>query len=523
MVERFFATTEQSINMTYAPLFLFIVTLFSLITVLRHGRSTPRFLATVGGTTLWSVIVLGSVWLGNEGSGLSIVLIAGYLVVWVALLTLILDGDLWLWMSIIAVTAVIVALFLPMVTINLLQWGAVTIVPLVTLIYLREETRRNEVEINSGDPPASAPLVRFGQHDQNSIERDRPILEILPIGIVLAQGEGQVEYVNLSAADMLGVTRSDLIGQSIMTVLSRLPMLPRVMNSHERPKPTRFELNGRQIEGQMFLIESEKGSFDGSVAILEDISTPFEDDRVKSDFLTKVSNELRTPLTAIKGYVEMLENDQSQNLSRTQSDYLKTIQRNVTRMVHQINSLIYVASVKEQPQNIQRTVADLTEIVPKVVATLEPLASRNQLTVDVQLDPGLRPLQADSGHVKTIFQELLTNAIRFTESGGEIVVRVSNEAGESLSQSFVVVEIEDTGVGIDPIAQKTIFDDFTHGAAEPAKSGKAGGVGLAIVRALVETYSGRIWLESEQGEGSKFTFILPLKQPTNEQFALPVD
>ncbi|MDJ0753833.1 MAG: ATP-binding protein [Ardenticatenaceae bacterium] len=507
--------------MTNASLLLVIAATLSLLAVLRLSRTTPRYVYVLVGIALWGV--LSSVihlWM-DEGGLKSVFLYLGYTAVWAGLFTLILDNDEFYWNIPLILGLAVLMILAPQLTLDLLQWGAVVAIPLVTRQFLLMEEDLDEFAFGVSADSFASTLV--GKFDQASLDQDRPVLEALHIGVLLSDPNGDIHYVNGKAAALLGVSRNDLIGQSIMTVLSRLPMIAKPSEDHHRPSPTRFELNGRHIEGQMFIVNDPGESLLGTIAILSDVTEIFQSERAKNSFLTTVSHELRTPLTAIKGYVEMLEGDNYQNLTQEQRSYLETIQRNVSRMVQQINSLIFVAAIKDPSLDIQHAVADLRQIVPEIGSQLEPLATRNQLEIKYTLDGDLRPIQADAQHVATILQELISNSIRFTESGGVINIRVRFEKGSTLAQSFVVVEIQDTGIGISKEDQKSIFDEFYRQDAQAVNRKRSIGVGLAIVRALVEAYNGRIWLESEVGEGSKFTFILPTKQPVDEQLILPVD
>jgi signal transduction histidine kinase len=156
------------------------------------------------------------------------------------------------------------------------------------------------------------------------------------------------------------------------------------------------------------------------------------------------------------------------------------------------------------------------------VRELGPAASRSQQTFQVEIDPKLKPIQADSIHVSTMLQELINNSLKYNQSGGIIRIQVSLEMGEQGEQEFVVVRVSDNGIGIPPEEQLHIFDDFYRVDKNDTNLQMGGmGVGLAIVRALVEAYNGRIWLDSAIGRGSTFTFILPARQVDHSFAAVP--
>jgi signal transduction histidine kinase len=219
-------------------------------------------------------------------------------------------------------------------------------------------------------------------------------------------------------------------------------------------------------------------------------------------------------LTAIKGYAELLQGGSAGELNKNQKMFLSTIQRNANRMVQLINSLIFASSAKSGRLDYKIGHADLRQLINQIVRELENMAQENQQRILVEVDSRLQPIQADPIHLSTILQELIANSIKYNKPNGEVRIAAFLESEMDQEQKFAMVSISDNGIGIDIEDQSHIFEDFFRPDQLNVQVRAGGmGMGLSIVRALVEAYNGRIWFESTPGEGSIFTFIIPITQP----------
>lgn len=425
------------------------------------------------------------------------------------------------------------------VTLSLL-WGLVTAVPVAFLLAYRYPPPSTT---DAAELPNSFSATTMGELPTKQPAHMQALFNVLDEGVVVGDEHGRVLYVNKHAAELIGTTPTEITGQHIMEVLAHLPMItpapltettdsPHLHIDEEAPPPAQpvpppFEMNGRLIQGHMHVIYDNQQQLQYSVAILHDVTDSYQAQRAKTAFLTNISHELRTPLTAIKGYVELLDSNVSGELNQEQKLFVKIIHRNVMRMVQLINSLIFVSSVKGGTPKPRGAYADLRQLVSQIAREQEPLALRSQQEIITNIDPLVPPIQADSIHIATVLQELLHNSIKFNQPGGKIWISVGRQT-ESLGMSlasgepedFVVVQIKDEGIGIAPADQLHIFDEFYRAEAADTAAKGGMGVGLAIVRALVEAYNGRIWIDSELGMGSTFTLLLPTKQ--NEQTVTPL-
>jgi signal transduction histidine kinase len=358
-----------------------------------------------------------------------------------------------------------------------------------------------------------------GNHSTTLIQSQQ-ILDHLVDGVIFSNQDGYISYANEAASTLVGRSVLEMLGRPITDVLTRLPLLA---SSVDNAKPSQFELNGRYVRGRAIVLYDQNNQAEGVLTTLHDITTEFESEQSKDNFLQTISHELRTPLTAIKGYVELLSTGASGALNDNQKMFTTTIQRNVNRMVQLINSLIFASSIKAGRLEYITGHTDLTQLINQICRELQPTAAEDGQKIVVEVASQLQPLQVDPIHMATILEELITNSIKFNRPGGTVrVTAVPDAMKNGNEQTYVIVSVSDEGIGIDPTDQTHIFEEFYRSAHETDSHirSRGMGMGLSIVRALVETYNGRIWFKSTPNQGSTFTFIIP-DQPVEENTSFP--
>ena len=230
--------------------------------------------------------------------------------------------------------------------------------------------------------------------------------------------------------------------------------------------------------------------------------------RHKSEFLASMSHELRTPLNAVIGFSQVLRQQMFGQLNERQTQYVSDILESGQHLLSLINDILDLAKVEAGRMELQPTTFALDLTIESAVGMLRERATRQGVSLETDIDPGVGPIQADERKVKQILFNLLSNAVKFTPSGGRIT------AGAMVADHEVAVRIHDTGVGIGEDDQARIFDEFEQ--VGPGRSQEGTGLGLALTKRLVELHGGRIAVQSAPGEGSTFTFCLPLQQDTPE-------
>jgi signal transduction histidine kinase len=227
-----------------------------------------------------------------------------------------------------------------------------------------------------------------------------------------------------------------------------------------------------------------------------------EIDRLKDEFFTGISHDLRTPLAAIRWSADLLHAESLGPLTPKQTRLTETIQSSSRRLLTLVGQIVELGRLRAGRLRLDLRPLDLRIVIGQAVEEVRPLADRGQLRLDVDIDD-LPPVTADADRVQDIVVNLLANAVRFTPPGGRVLVSVTAGPDE------VTVQVEDTGIGVPSDLLARIFEPY-----EQAHQGKGGtGVGLMMVRGLVEAHGGRVWAESEEGRGSRFTFTLPVKAP----------
>jgi signal transduction histidine kinase len=224
----------------------------------------------------------------------------------------------------------------------------------------------------------------------------------------------------------------------------------------------------------------------------------------KSEFLANMSHELRTPLNAIIGFSEVLGERMFGELNEKQEEYLKDIHASGQHLLSLINDILDLSKIEAGRMELELSDFDLPTAIDNALTLVRERAGRRGIALHQAADDGLGQIRGDERKIKQVLLNLLSNAIKFTPDGGRIDLRARAVDGA------VEVSVSDTGVGIAPEDQEAIFEEFRQvGTADKKVEGT--GLGLALSRKFVELHGGRIWVESQIGTGSTFTFTIPIR------------
>jgi two-component system, NtrC family, sensor kinase len=225
----------------------------------------------------------------------------------------------------------------------------------------------------------------------------------------------------------------------------------------------------------------------------------------KSEFLANMSHELRTPLNAIIGFSEVLTERMFGELNEKQDEYLKDIYASGQHLLSLINDILDLSKIEAGRMELEATDFDLPSAIENALILMRERANRRGVTLGSTLDERLGMIRGDERKVKQVLLNLLSNALKFTPEGGRIDVRAG------LHDHVAEMSVTDTGVGIAPEDQEAVFEEFRQvGTADKKVEGT--GLGLALSRKFIELHGGKIWVESEVGEGSTFTFTVPVRR-----------
>jgi len=240
--------------------------------------------------------------------------------------------------------------------------------------------------------------------------------------------------------------------------------------------------------------------------------------QAKSDFIAGVSHELRTPLNSILGFSKLLLNPRVGPLNEDQSAYAGDVVKSAEHLLQLINDILDISKIEAGKMALDPSPFSLGDVLQNSLSVVRERAAEHSLELGVELSPeiiALDPVLGDERKVKQVLYNLLSNAAKFTPDGGSICLSAHCRQSEE-NQPEVVIEVRDTGVGISPEHQERIWNAFEQVDGSYTRQQQGTGLGLALTRRIVELHGGHIWLESAEGQGSTFSFSLPLHfQPKN--------
>ena len=226
--------------------------------------------------------------------------------------------------------------------------------------------------------------------------------------------------------------------------------------------------------------------------------------RAKSEFLASMSHELRTPLNAVIGFSELLLDGVPGEINDEQRDCLSDILSSGQHLLNLINDILDLSKVEAGKMEFKLENLSLTDVLNDAVQTIRPLLDEKVHKLEISIEEGFPQVHADKSRLRQILLNLLSNAIKCTQKGGELRIESTREG------DWCHISMVDNGIGIKKEDQERIFEVFTQAEALQDETKKGTGLGLTLTRQFVEATGGRIWVESEYGKGSKFTFTLPL-------------
>ena len=392
---------------------------------------------------------------------------------------------------------------------------------------------------------------RSEQALRESEQRFRSFIEQSAEGVMIVDEEGRIIEWNDSAEKITGLARQEAIGNYYWDVQDRFvrpgkhtqQVIERsravILKALRSGKSSLFNrsldaeiINAdgthRYLRQTAFPIKTEKGFRLGGVArditdfkLAEDLRLARDAaeaaNRSKSEFLANMSHELRTPLNAVIGFSDMLNQLYYGPLTVKQVEYVNDIHESATYLLALINDILDLSKIEAGRMDLDTSRIDLQDVFDHSLVMVRERAAKHALYLSSYIDPRLEPLtlMADERKVRQVLYNLLSNAVKFTPDGGavDISVRLVDEV-EGQDQPWVEISVTDTGIGLAAKDLERIFDAFYQ--VKSSESGKTPGtgLGLSLVRRMVELHGGKVWAESKgPGWGSRFVFTLPAGQP----------
>ena len=335
------------------------------------------------------------------------------------------------------------------------------------------------------------------------------ILGSMVEGVAVVNGSERLVFANPGFAEILGLDVPPTSGSALVEVVRQTELLEAVRQVLGGEPRVQSEIVTGTLRQHFFAITVaavRAGDTTGAVVVLHDITELRKLERVRRDFVANVSHEFRTPLTAIQGFAETLlagAIDDPQNRTR----FLEIILEHSRRLARLTEDLLMLSKMDAERLELEIRRLSVSQLIESCLETAQRRGAEKDLRISVNMPQGLPDIAGDRRRLAEVLQNLLDNAIQYTLPGGQIVVSAK------AMEEQIILTVSDTGIGIPKADQPRIFERFYR--VDVARSREAGGtgLGLAIAKHLVEVHGGRLWVESEVGQGSQFHFSVPFFDP----------
>ncbi len=331
--------------------------------------------------------------------------------------------------------------------------------------------------------------------------------------IIITDPDGKIVFANKAVERITGYSLKEVIGKTPAVWGKQMPLdfYKKFWKTIKIDKKVFIgEITNRRKTGEIYTAEShvapivdENGHIVFFVGIERDITKEKEIDRAKTEFVSLASHQLKTPLTIISWYAEMLTNGDAGKLTEKQQKYLTEIYLADRRMVNLINALLNVSRIDLGTFSIESRRIDLKKVAQDALKELSPKTTEKHQIVSLSADQKSAKINADENMVRIIFTNLISNAVKYTPANGKIGIGIKNTA------KGTAITVSDTGCGIPKNQQDKIFTKLFRADNARAVETDGTGLGLYIVRSILEKSGGKIWFESEEGKGSTFHVSLP--------------
>ena len=335
----------------------------------------------------------------------------------------------------------------------------------------------------------------------NRSEAERRKLETILLqtenAVIVVDPDHRILVINKAAQEAFNV-QGDFIGRSVVEAIDDPKLLSLIREPGISVRREEIEVS----DGRIFNAVKTPIRGVGQAVVMHDISHLKELDRIKSEFVTTVSHDLRSPLTAILGYVELIE--RAGPTTSQQDEFIYRVKLSVEQITNLVSDLLDLGRIEAGLDSTHEE-TPISVLARYAVESMRVSAEAKGLSIELEVEDDLPMVNGDPIRLRQMIGNLLENAVKYTPSGGQVSLEANSE------DSQIILRVLDDGPGIPPSDQPYLFDKFYRASNIPADV-PGTGLGLSIVKSIVDHHNGRIWVDSQMGKGTVFTVVLPALQ-----------
>ena len=354
--------------------------------------------------------------------------------------------------------------------------------------WLRREVKRT-----------TSSLVEKAEISETERNKLEAIIANIQDGVIVVDQNKNILFVNRAIREIFSLDGKEITGRLLVDVISNADLKALLVRSNEGPLKY-HEINFD--DGRVFNAQYTPIPMIGAAVTMQDISYLKELDRLKSDFINTVSHDLRSPLTSILGYTELI--GRTGPLNENQTEFLQRLQGSIQHITALVNDLLDLGRL-EAGFDTRREIVHLESVLKYSLDMFDAQIKKKNIQLTKDITQNLQSIRANPIRIRQMIDNLIGNAIKYTPSEG--VIRVSI----SMQEHQIILKVEDTGPGIPPEEQSHVFEKFYRATNAP-EGVEGSGLGLAIVKSIVDSHQGRVWVESVMGKGSSFIVLLPTQE-----------
>jgi len=340
----------------------------------------------------------------------------------------------------------------------------------------------------------------------------RTVIDCMADGVMVCNAEQVLVLYNPASLKILSPAQSVRIPLPVSEVLECGDLVQMISNVSKQQKrlSNEVKLSSEPEETWVLanvapVVDVASSQFLGTVTVLRDITEVKRVEQVKAQFMNMVAHELRTPLSAVDGYLSVIGEGYVQDREK-QREFIKRSKQRIRALVDLVGDLLNMARMEAGTVRREITPQSIHIVLKEVGELMQPLANQNQIRLELQVPDELPSIHADREELIRLFDNLVSNAIKYNKEGGSVLIAAEQDG------PYVEVSVADTGIGISKEGQNRLFSEFFREKREEIRPITGTGLGLSIVKSIVNFYHGRIEVESELGKGSAFKVWLPFER-----------